>query len=262
MTTLLAAFRYELRMQFRKPSVWLTMAALAVLTALTPGNVNDVLSRSDPETAMVLAARLVMLLLPVGFGCLVADRLVRDERLNVRQLLDATPSGLGNRLTGKYFGACVATGVSVIGCYLLLAVAYVVRHGDPTALLYVPTVTVAVLVPALLFIGAFAMLCPLVMPAPLFRVLFVGYWFWTNLIDPTLLPTLNRTLINPLNGYVIDVFFAGTHSDLAGEVPGATLNLLRPAPTTVTAWLSLIVLLALAAAALAGARAVLARTAR
>jgi len=211
---------------------------------------------------MVFAGRMVMLFLPIGFGCLLADRLVRDDQLNVRQVLDATPGGLGGRLAGKYVGACLAGAIPVVGVYLLLALAYVVRRGEPAALAFLPAITGAVLVPALLFVGAFAMLCPLVMPAPLFRVLFVGYWFWTHLVHPALMPTLNGTLFNPINGYAMDVFFHSTQGDLAGEVPGATLNLLRPAPTTATALLSLAVLLAMAALALTGARALLDRTAR
>lgn len=256
MTAFRAGFRYELLMQLRKRSAWLTMAALAALTVVvSPGNVTSVFSEPDPAAAMVFAGRLVLLLLPVGFGALLADRLVRDEVLNVRQVLDATPGHQAARLLGKYLGACLACAVPVLGCYLAMAVGY----GDFAALRYALVVAVAVLVPALLFVGAFAMLCSLVMPAPLFRVLFAGYWFWACLVDPGLLPTLNQTLVGPVNAYALEVFLG---ADLAGPVPGAAFNLLRPDPTTATALLSVAVLLAMAAGALAAARALLARTAR
>ena len=45
-------------------------------------------------------------------------------------------------------------------------------------------------------------------------------------------------------------------------MPGATLNFLRPEPTPATAWLSVGILLALAAAALAGGYTLRARRAR
>jgi hypothetical protein len=249
-------------MQLRKRSLWITMGALAVLTVVvSPGNVGKVFAQPDPGAAMVFAGQLVMLLLPVGFGVLLADRLVRDERLNVRPVLDATQAGPDARLTGKYLGACLAGGLPVIGIYLLLAVGHVVRHGDVAALGHAAAMTVLVLTPALLFVGAFAMLCPLLMPAPLFRVLFVGYWFWANLVNPAIMPTLNDTLLRPVSGYAI-ALLQPADSDLAGPTPGAALNLLRPAATPTTAWVSLAVLLTMAAFALAGARALLARTTR
>lgn len=263
MTAFRACLRYELRMQLRKRSLWIAIAALAALTvAVSAHNVGNVFVQPDPATAMTLAAQLVMLLLPVGFGALLADRLVRDEQLNVRQVLDATPAGPSRRLAGKYLGACLAGGLPIVGVYLLLAVAYVVRRGDLAALGYALVIVVLVLAPALLFVGAFAMLCPLLMPAPLFRVLFVGYWFWANLVHPALMPTLNGTLLRPVSGYVMDALVLSSPGDLAGPVPGAALNLLRPVPTPATAWLSLAFLLTTAALVLTGARALLARTTR
>ncbi|TDP94830.1 hypothetical protein [Labedaea rhizosphaerae] len=262
MTAFRAAFGYELRMQLRKVSVWVTIGALALLTAVATNVIHLVLAIDDGEEAAVRAARLTMALLPVGFGCLVADRLVRDDRLGVRSLLDATPGGLGVRLVGKFLGSCAATAIPVVGSYLLLVGAYAIRHGDATALGASGLLVVTVMLPALLFVGAFAMLCPLVMPTPLFRVLFVGYWFWSTLVYPSLLPTLNGTLFTPVNGYLMRALLHAEDGDLAGRVDGAALNFLRPDPSAVTAWLALGVLAAATALALSGARALLARTAR
>lgn len=262
MTAFRAAFGYELRMQLRKVSVWVTIGALALLTAVATNVIHQVLAIDNGRDAAVRAARMTMALLPVGFGCLVADRLVRDDRLGVRSLLDATPGGLGVRLAGKFLGACVATAVPVVGCYLLLIGAYTIRHGDVAALGNAGLLIVTVMLPALLFVAAFAMLCPLVMPTPLFRVLFVGYWFWTTLVYPALLPTLNGTLFTPVNGYLLRELFHSGDGDIAGRVDGATFNFLRPDPSAVTAWLALAVVAATTALALSGARALLARTAR
>jgi hypothetical protein len=262
MTAFRAAFGYELRMQLRKVSVWVTVGALALLTAFATDVIDMVMANADARAAMVRAARMTMALLPVAFGCLVADRLVRDDRLGVRQLLDATPGRPGIRLVGKYLGACLATAIPVAACYLLLAAAYAIRHASAVALGDAVLMTVTVMLPALLFVGAFAMLCPLVMPAPLFRVLFVGYWFWTTLVYPTMLPTLNGTVVTPVNGYLMRVLFRAGDSDLAGSVDGAALNLLRPNPSAAMAGLAVSILAAATALALSGARALLARTAR
>lgn len=257
-----AAFGYELRMQLRKVSVWVTIGALALLTAVATDVIDSVMSNADGQAAMVRAARMTLALLPVGFGCLVADRLVRDDRLEVRSLLDATPGGLGVRLVGKFLGACVATAIPIVVSYLLLAVAYGIRHGSVAALGDAVLLVVTVMLPALLFVGAFAMLCPLVMPTPLFRVLFVGYWFWTSLVYPTLLPTLNGTLFTPVNGYLMRQLFAAGDGDLGGPVDGALFNVLRPTPSAAIAWVALAILAVGAALALSGARTLLARTAR
>lgn len=92
-------------------------------------------------------------------------------------------------------------------------------------------------------------------------MLFVGYWFWANLVHPAIMPTLNHTMLRPVNGYVLDALFQADGT-LAGPVPGAALNLLRPALTPATAWGSVAVLLVMAVLALTGARALLARTTR
>jgi hypothetical protein len=103
------------------------------------------------------------------------------------------------------------------------------------------------------------------MPAPLFRVMFVGYWLWGNVVAPDMMPTLARTLIYPLGGYplvaLLDYHGIDGSDTWAGPEPGATLNFLRPNPTPATAWLSIAVLLVLAAAVLAGGHAVRARRA-
>jgi ABC-2 type transport system permease protein len=114
-------------------------------------------------------------------------------------------------------------------------------------------------------VAAFALTVPLIMPAPLFRVIFVGYWIWGNVVPPDTMPTLANTLVHPLGGYPLDALlsFHGIDDEdtLAGPVPGATLNFLRPDPTPTTAWLSIAVLLVLAAVALAGGHALRARRA-
>lgn len=264
MTALRAGFRYELLMQLRKRSIWITTFALAAFTAvISIPNYGKVFDEPDARTAMVFAGQSMMVLLPVGFGCLIADRLIRDDVLGVRQVLDATPGDPGWRLAGKYLGACFAGAVPIIAVYLLVAVGYVVRGGDFAAVHWALAMSGAVVVPTLLFVGAFAMLCPLVMPAPLFRVLFVGYWFWTNQVDPVLMPTLNQTLLRPVNGYVVEVVLGATGQGPTGPVPRAhALNGLRPAADAMTTCVSIVLPLALAALALAGARALLARSSR
>lgn len=266
MSAFTATARYEFHMQVRKRSTWI-VAGLSVLllVVLTNRLLQDLLTGSDPKGTMVTAAFQANLLLPIGYGCILADRLVRDDRLHVAPILDATPAGPVARLLGKYLGSCLAAGAPIAVVYFGLAVVYAVRNGEPVALAWALALFGTVILPALVFVGAFALAVPLVLPAPLFRVLFVGYWFW-SVIDPALLPTLGWSLLYPHGGYPIEALFDyhGRNGNItwAGPVPGAALNFLRPEPTVATAWLSIGVLLALAAAALSAANALRARSAR
>lgn len=268
--TLGASLRYEFRMQVRKRTVWIVPALTVVLFLLIGGSLlRDLFDPNErpaeARTAVVGLAVQVYGLLSIGYGCLLADRLVRDDRLRVAAVLDATPARPGARLVGKYIGAGAATAVPILVVYFGFAVAYAVDTGAPHALGWALATSAVVIVPGLLFVAAFALTVPLVMPAPLFRVMFVGYWIWGNAVAPDMMPTLARTLVHPLGGYPLDALldFHGIEGDdtWAGPVSGATLNFLRPDSTPATAWLSIAVLLALAAAALVGGHALRARRA-
>lgn len=266
-----ASLRYEFRMQVRKRSVWIVPALTLLLFVLIGGSLlRDLFDPGErpPEakTAVVALAVQLHALLAIGFGCLLADRFIRDDRLRVAPILDATPAGPGARLLGKYLGAGAATAIPILVAYFGFATAYAVDTGAPVALGWALAAVGVVFVPGLLFVAAFALAVPLVMPAPLFRVFFVGYWLWGNVASPELMPTLARTLIHPLGGYPLAALLGfhgidGTDT-WAGPIPGAMLNFLRPAPTPATAWLSIGVLLVLAAAALAGGQALRARRVR
>ncbi|SNQ46173.1 conserved membrane hypothetical protein [Frankia canadensis] len=268
--TLGASLRYEFRMQIRKRAVWIVPALTVALFLLIGGSLlRDLFDKgerpAEARTAVVGLAVQVLALLSIGYGCLLADRLIRDDRLRVAPVLDATPARPGARLVGKYLGTAAATAVPILAVYLGLAAVYAVHTGAPHALGWALATCAVVIAPGLLFVAALALTVPLIMPAPLFRVIFVGYWLWGNVAAPDMMPTLARTLIHPLGGYPLDALldFHGIDGDdtWAGPVPSATLNFLRPDPTPTTAWLSITVLLVLAAAALAGGHAVRARRA-
>lgn len=271
MSIFLAALRYEFRMQVRKRSVWLVPALTCVLFLLVGGSLlrdlfDAVEARTVAKTAMLDLSLQLNVLLPIGYGCLLADRLIRDDRLRVAPVLDATPARPGLRLLGKYVGTAVATAIPIAVIYAALAAAYAVYWGQPTALSWALVGFAVVMVPGLLFVAAIALTVPLIMPAPLFRVLFVGYWVWGNLVGPDQMPTLAQSVIQPIGGYPVNALLDHYGGDggaiLSGPVPGAALNFLRPEPTALTGWLSIAVLFALAAAALAGGQALRARRIR
>ena len=98
----------------------------------------------------------------------------------------------------------------------------------------------AILVPALVFVSGYALVCPLVLTAPLFRVLFVGYWFWGNLIVPAAMPTLTGSLLTPIGSYAAS-WLVGSPVLYAGVA--GPLSFLRPAPTAVSGAASIALLI-------------------
>jgi ABC-2 type transport system permease protein len=262
-----AALRYEFRMQARKRSMWIAYAVVvALLGLLSASQLGDALDDPSAKFTMATAAFMVNLILPVAYGSFLADRLVRDDKLGVAPILDATPASTASRLTGKYLGSCAAAAVPLAIIYFGFAVVYAATAGRPVALAWAAALFAVVTVPAVLFVGAFALVVPLLIPAPLFRVLFVGYWFWGNSIAPSWMPTPANSILSPIGAYPIQEIFGYRGPDgtvqFAGPVPGAALNFLRPEATAATAWLSIGVLLAVAALVLTAAPALRARTTR
>ncbi len=262
-----AAFRYEFLMQVRKRSMWIANGLIVLLLGLLSARtLGDILHDPAAKETMASTAFLINIILPIGYGCFLADRLIRDDRLGVAAILDATPGSAAGRLAGKYLGSCAAAAVPLAIVYFGFAALYAATAGRPVALGWAVAIFAVVVLPAVLFVGAFALVVPLLMPAPLFRVLFVGYWFWGNSISAESMPTLAQSLVTPVGSYPVQALFGYPKPDdgltIAGPVPGAMFNVLRPEATAATAWLSIGVLLALATLVLTAAPALRARTTR
>ena len=45
---------------------------------------------------------------------------------------------------------------------------------------------------------------------PLYQFLFIGYWFWGNLLPDIGIPTLSTTILTPVGGYMCTGFFNPT----------------------------------------------------
>lgn len=258
MTTFAATASYELRMQLRKPAIWIAtvipFGLFAVLAAMGTQNMERLVQDTDPKTWMAESLGWFTPLLAMVFGIVLADRLVRDRKLGVAPLLDITPSNRSARLLGKYLGACAATAVPPALIYLIVGATFAIWRGRPAALPWAAATFAAVVVPLLLLTGALAFLSPQLMPTPLFRALIVGIWFWAGATEvESQFPSLAATVLSLTMDYPQHVFFGSR--DAAGPFEGVALNFLRPQPTVGTALLSLALILGIAAAILTAARA-------
>jgi ABC-type transport system involved in multi-copper enzyme maturation permease subunit len=265
MTGLAATARYELRMQLRKPAIWIATALPFALYALFAalGNDSTGLQRyqytTSPKVWMVDALGWFTPVLPMIFGIVLADRLVRDRRLRVAELLDSTPANPSARLVGKYLGACAATAVPVALLYLAVALAFTFWRDRPAALWWGLATFTVIVVPLLLLAGSLSFLGPQLMPTPLFRVLIVAFFFWASVTEvESEFPSFAGTVFSLTMDYPLGVFFDSPNATTGPA--GAALDFLRPQPTTATAVLAVALMLALAAVILAAARALNART--
>lgn len=153
-------------------------------------------------------AVVVQAFMPIAFGCLLADRLPRDRRTRVSELLETLPAPAGGRLMGKCLGSVLATLVPLLLVYTAVIAYVVVEGGRPEAILLVLLTFAAVNLPGLLFVAAFSVACPAVIWVPLYQFLFIGYWFWGNPLPPYAdIPTLTGTIMTPLGEYMAAGFF-------------------------------------------------------
>ncbi len=100
----------------------------------------------------------------------------------------------------------------------------VARWHDPMAIAIGLAAFAAVNIPGLLFVAAFSIAVPAIVWVPLYQFLYVGYWFWGNLLSPSFgIPTLSTTLLTPLGGNAAAGFFGveaimGQNADVAHGV--------------------------------------------
>ena len=193
------------------------------------------------------------------FGIVLADRLVRDRKLGVAELLDSTSTNPGTRLVGKYLGACAATAVPVALLYVAVALAFMVWRGQPAALWWGLATFVVIVLPLLLLAGSLSFLGPQLMPTPLFRVLVVALFFWAGATEvESEFPSFAGTVLSLTMDYPLGVFFDSANATTGPA--GVALDFLRPEPSTGTAVLAVALMLGLAAAILWAAGALNART--
>lgn len=202
-------------MQLRRKVLWIVTGLFCLMTVSGFGlglwnypessrSGEMVPPESEPLVEVVAGwSVVVQFVLPLAVGVMIADRLSRDRKTRADELLETLPASFGGRLFGKYLGATLATLVSLLLVYAG-GIAYVaVDRGEVMALPVGLLTFVAINLPGLLFVAAFSVACPAVIWVPLYQLLFVGYWFWGNMLTPgTGIPTISGTILTPIGGYV------------------------------------------------------------
>src|SRR5215471_15101555 len=90
-----AVLRYEFLMQLRRRSLWIGFALLSLFAYRNFGLFYfGNRSIASAPAALTSWAAFLALFYPIGAGLLLADRLPRDRRLHVDELLAAAPAAL------------------------------------------------------------------------------------------------------------------------------------------------------------------------
>lgn len=207
---------YEYRMQIRRRSLWIAYAIfMLLLGAIVFGNDSSTMYKVlvHPETVplsdtVVYWATMVNYLFPIVVGVMVADRLPRDRRTKVQELLTTTSGALHTRIFGKYLGSTLAALTPMLVVYSM-SIGYILyQTHNMMAIPLAFAAFASVVLPGVLFVSAFSLACPIILWVPLYQFLFVGYWFWGNLFPPNRgIPTLSNTLLLPLGGNAAMGFF-------------------------------------------------------
>jgi hypothetical protein len=163
-------------------------------------------------------------------GILAADRIQRDFKQNVRELQNSTPVRHSIYILGKYFGVLASILLPML-IWVLLASLGALVFAEATVGFMLPMLLAffSMSVPACAFVVAFSLVCPLVMPVRVYQILFTGYWFWGNYLNPEIFPTINGTLLTPGGRFVLEAFFGvfSRSDDFIPYTPAeAGLNLL------------------------------------
>ncbi len=218
--------RYEFRMQIRRPALWLTYVCFALLIGRTvTSQLQSPYLATLHYSMLQLIATVTLitnLFAPLGVGIFLADRLPRDRRMRVDELLNTLPGTLRMRLLGKYLGCTLATLVPAFLVYLITLSIVVWQFHTWTVIPLGLLCYAGIVLPGMLFVAAFSLACPRWIWVPLYQFLFFGYWFWGNIFPPAYgLPTLSGTILTPFGSFISAGLF---HASFLGWTANASMT--------------------------------------
>ena len=200
------ALRYEFRMQVRRPSVWIVFAIVSLFFIVSHQPWYRPVSSSAAD-ALIYWTGIAHGILAIVIGVMLADRLSRDRRMHVEELLDTYSGSLSARLFGKCLGSILATLIPTFLVYAI-GVGYILSRWHALQLMPLSLLTFSTIaLPGVFFVGVFSVALPAFIPTPLYQFLFIGYWFWGNLLPGIGIPSLSETILTPVGGYMCTGFF-------------------------------------------------------
>jgi hypothetical protein len=211
--TFFGVFRYEFKMSIKRWGVLVAFALMGLfylssfIAPTVSGQVSQVMTNAELRESAGHLAFGMNVLIPVLVGIAAADRAVRDIQLGVDELLTSTRLKRPVHVAGKYLGVLCSLLTPPLVIMMLVAVVEVAFGAPLIFFWYVIAAFLAIIVPTYGFVIAFSLACPLVMPVRVYQVLFTGYWFWGNFLNPDFFPSISDTLLNAAGSYALQGFF-------------------------------------------------------
>ena len=225
MKTFFGILAYEYRMSItRKAVLIVTGIFIAIfIFILLSGNVTITdtdLNLWEDAGSIVMGLNIFF---PVVAGIIASDRAVRDNKLNVRELLRVTKLKNATYIAGKYLGVVLSLVTMQFSIVLIYGLTTVIFYGfSPMYLLYLLAASSLINIPGLFFITAFSLACPLIMPVRVYQILFTGYWYWGNFLNPEFIPTIANTLLHAAGKFAASAYFNFNFG--SGTVPISKAN--------------------------------------
>ncbi len=228
--------RHEFNMSIRRPGLWIAYGLLFAFYGIlwftpAPGDELEVITYANLWQYAGRFLLMFNLFLPLVGGILAADRMQRDFRLGVRELQNSAPLSRPAYILGKYLGVLFSVLLPVFLWVAGFSIALIVTGKAPLGMLYaLPVAFLAMTVPSFAFVTAFSLACPLIMPLRVYQILFTGYWFWGNFLNPDAIPSISETYLEAGGKHVYQGFFGGfpdsMNLPLQYDSLDASLNLL------------------------------------
>src|SRR5260370_38135721 len=114
--TFVGALMYEFRRQIRRLSVWITFIALGLFFIVFHQPWYRPITTPAGD-ALVYWTGEVQSFLAIAVGILLADRLPRDRRTKVEEVLDTLLGAPGTRVFGKYLSSTLTTLCPLFVCH-------------------------------------------------------------------------------------------------------------------------------------------------
>ena len=227
MKKFLGVLKYEYRMSIMRPGVLIVAGLFGVLFLFLVPTASGLSNGSQIdwwEEAGWLTFSL-NLFFPVFAGIIAADRGVRDIKLDVRELLRVTELSNTTYILGKYAGVVLSLLTLQFAEIILIALAYIGILKAPWGLL--PNALLASLlvnVPGVMFVTAFSLACPLFMPVRVYQILFTGYWYWGNYLNPDVIPSVSDTVLNAAGIYSLSAVFGAQFGEQVTTIGEVVIN--------------------------------------
>lgn len=213
MSQFIGTARHEFKMSIRRPGFWIAYVLLSlfyIISVLTPSmdRPGDVITLDKiwPEAGHLVF--MYNIFMPILAGILSADRLQRDFRNGVRELQRSTSISIPVYILAKYMGVLASTLLPMFLVVIISGIALIMSDLAPLSIIWPLLLAFfSIAVPAHVFVVAFSLACPVVIPLRIYQVLFIGYWFWGNLLSPKAFPTISDTVLNAVGQYPLHAYF-------------------------------------------------------